>query len=213
VAEPAPADLAAVAALPGDRGQLGRLGITTSLTPAEIQERVRLRPNLNIAGLSSGYAGDGIKTLVPASAVAKLDARLVPDQDPRIVFEQVRAAITAVEPTARLTLRGAMPPSRTSADAPFVGAVRDGVAVGFGRSPLLVPALASTLPDYVFTKVLGIPSVIVPYANADQSNHGPDENLAIDNFVAGIQCFAAVMDSLAGLPHDAPDRLPLTDAY
>jgi acetylornithine deacetylase/succinyl-diaminopimelate desuccinylase-like protein len=62
-----------------------------------------------------------------------------------------------------------------------------------GEEPLLVPALGGSLPDYVFTKVLGIPAFGVPYANADEANHAPNENLEIDRFIMGIKSGAAML--------------------
>ena len=62
-----------------------------------------------------------------------------------------------------------------------------------GEEPLLVPALGGSLPDYVFTKVLGIPAFGVPYANADEANHAPNENLEIDRFIMGIKTGAAML--------------------
>ena len=52
------------------------------------------------------------------------------------------------------------------------------------RPTLLVPALGGSLPDYVFTKTLGLPAFGVPYANADESNHAPNENLEIAKSLA-----------------------------
>lgn len=197
VREPAPADREACAALPSPAAHLARLGITAPGEAAALGARLSLEPNLNLAGFGGGYVGSGIQTVIPAHAVAKIDMRLVPDQDPLVLFGRLAAFVTEREPDAEVVLRGATPPSRTAGDDPLVERVRRGVAVGFGQNPLLLPALPSTLPDYVFTKLLGIPSVIVPYANVDQANHAPNENLALDNFAAGIRCFAAVLRSLA----------------
>jgi acetylornithine deacetylase/succinyl-diaminopimelate desuccinylase-like protein len=59
-----------------------------------------------------------------------------------------------------------------------------------------VPALGGSLPDYVFTKLLGVPAFTVPYANADEANHAPDENLEVERFFAGIKTGAAMLSYL-----------------
>ncbi|KIL48482.1 peptidase M20 [Jeotgalibacillus soli] len=46
-----------------------------------------------------------------------------------------------------------------------------------------MPAIGETFPDYVFTKILGLPSVLVPYANADEDNHSPNDNIGIEYFL------------------------------
>jgi hypothetical protein len=56
--------------------------------------------------------------------------------------------------------------------------------------------LGGTLPDYVFTQILGVPSVIVPYANHDEQNHAPNENLRLAYFFAGIRTTLHVLDAL-----------------
>jgi len=56
--------------------------------------------------------------------------------------------------------------------------------------------MGGSLPDYVFTKTLGIPAFGVPYANADESNHAPNENMEIERFYKGIKTGAAMLTYL-----------------
>ena len=56
--------------------------------------------------------------------------------------------------------------------------------------------MGGSLPDYVFTKLLGVPAFVVPYANADESNHAPNENLEIERFIRGIKTGAAILAHL-----------------
>ncbi len=55
------------------------------------------------------------------------------------------------------------------------------------------PAMGGSLPEYVFTKTLGIPTFGVPYANADEANHAPNENLEVERFFMGIKMGAALL--------------------
>ena len=68
---------------------------------------------------------------------------------------------------------------------------------GFGTPPIDVPLLGGSLPDAVFTQILGLPSFLVPYANADERNHAPNENIALDRFFAGIRTAAALFAYLS----------------
>ena len=90
-----------------------------------------------------------------------------------------------------------MEPSRTPAGDPFVQAVARGVERAIGEPPLIIPAIGGSLPDYVFTQDLGLPLVNVPYANADEANHAPNENFEIARFYGGIKIAASVYETLA----------------
>ncbi len=171
---------------------------------AEFYARTCMRPTLNICGFTSGYGGPGSKTIIPAKASAKLDMRLVVDQDPAEIYRLFEAHLARVtEPMAReagvrFTLHhlGDMAPSRTPGDRPEARAVVRGVREAYGEEPLVMPSLGGSLPDYVWTGILGVPSVVVPYANHDEDNHAPNENIALDRFFSGIRCTATVLKEL-----------------
>ena len=158
------------------------------------------RPTLNLAGFTSGYGGPGSKTVLPALAVAKLDMRLVPDQRPDDVFAKLAAHVAAHAPAVELRRLGSMEPSATPLDHPYAAAVRRAVQRGFDRAPLDVPLLGGSLPDAVWTRTLGLPSFLVPYANPDEANHAPNENLELDRFFAGIRTAASLLAELAATP-------------
>ena len=90
-----------------------------------------------------------------------------------------------------------MEPSYTPLEHPYAAVVRRAVETGFGTPPIDVPLLGGSLPDAVFTQILGLPSFLVPYANADERNHAPNENIAMDRFFAGIRTAAALFAYLA----------------
>ena len=74
--------------------------------------------------------------------------------------------------------------------------LRQAIVLAQGVEPLEYPTMGGSLPDYVFTKILGIPAFVVPYANADEANHAPNENLTLDCFIKGIRTGAAMLDLL-----------------
>ena len=161
-------------------------------------EKLMLQPTLNISGFSSGYAGAGMKTIIPATATVKIDMRLVADQHPDHVFECLSRYVQARAPEVEVVRIGSMEPSRTPLDHPYVQAMTRALANAHpGQTPVIVPSLGGSLPDYVFTRILGLPSLLVPYANPDQRNHAPNENFTIDRFISGIKTFAAVLHELA----------------
>jgi acetylornithine deacetylase/succinyl-diaminopimelate desuccinylase-like protein len=163
-------------------------------------ERMFFNPTLNINGLGSGYVEAGSKTIIPAIARARLDIRLVPDQDPDVIDRRIGAFIRSAgfgDVTYRPMHR--MWPSKTAADHPYSHAIARAVNIGFGEPPIVYPLSGGSLPDYVFTRILGLPSLLVPYANPDENNHSPNENLEISSFFKGIRTTIAVLHEVASL--------------
>ena len=195
VRPPTPAVTEAMAAMPVDtRAALATVGVDHLPPPADLGyfERLMTTPTLNIAGFSSGYGGQGTKTIIPATALVKIDMRLVPDQRTDAVFAKVQAHVARHAPEVEVRRLGGMEPSYTPLEHPYAAGVRRAVEIGFGQRPIDVPLLGGSLPDAVFTQTLGLPSFLVPYANADERNHAPNENIELARFFAGIRTAAAL---------------------
>lgn len=196
VLPPSPLERAALDNLPIDLAAIqAELGLTQLDQPHDrpFYDRLALWPTLTINGLHGGYGGPGSKTVLPGEAVAKCDIRLVEAQTPEEVYARVEAHVRRHAPGVEFIRQGSMAPSKTPLDSPFTQALVDAVTAAQGAPPLLVPSMGGSLPDYVFTKILGIPAFVIPYANADEANHAPNENLEIDRFIAGIKTGAALL--------------------
>lgn len=190
----------ALAQLPVDVAEIQQhLGLTHFDEPREraFYDRLSLWPTLTINGLHGGYGGPGSKTVLPSSAVAKCDIRLVEAQTPEDIFAKVEAHVKRHAPNVSVVYQGSMAPSKTPLDSPFTPALVAAIAEAQGAAPLLIPSMGGSLPDYVFTKILGIPAFVIPYANADEANHAPNENLEVERFIAGIKTGAALLTHLA----------------
>jgi len=194
-----PGEAAAVKALPLDReGVMESMGVAPTVAdPALFHERLMLRPAFNVSGFASGYTGPGHKTIIFREALAKADMRLVGGQDPAKVLAAVRK-FAADRGYAGIEIRElkATPASRTSLEDPFVPVVKEAVAKGFGREPLVVPSLGGTTPDFVFTKLLGLPSIVVPLAPYDENNHAPNESTKVSLYLAGIRSGMRLIEAL-----------------
>jgi acetylornithine deacetylase/succinyl-diaminopimelate desuccinylase-like protein len=202
VAPPSELERAALAALPVDEARVKReLGLARFDAPAErgYAERLALWPTLTINGLHGGYGGPGSKTVLPHEAVAKCDIRLVADQTVDEIAALVAAHVARHAPEVELVPQGGMDPSKTPLDSPFASPLRRGLALGQGEEPIIVPAMGGSLPDCVFTKVLGVPAFVTPYANADEANHAPNENLEVERFYKGIKSGVAVLAELGAM--------------
>lgn len=159
-------------------------------------DRLAARPTMTINGLTSGYQGPGSKTVIPSLASARLDMRLVPNQTCDDIFAKLAAHVRRHAPQAELIRTGSMEPSATPLDHPLAASVRNAVEAGFGRRPIDIPLLGGSLPDYVWTDILGVPSFVVPYAQSDERNHAPNERFAVESFHAGARTMAALLHEL-----------------
>lgn len=198
---PTNAERAAAENLPVDMPEyLASMGLGRLDEPADrsFHDRVMFHPTLTINGIHGGYGGPGTKTVLPAEAIAKCDIRLVPDMTPDQVVACVRAHVEKHAPAGEVEVIGCggMLPSRTPLNNPFAPAVIDAVRMARGVGPYLYPSVGGSLPDYAFTKTLGLPAFVTPYANADEANHAPNENLEIALFHDGIRTGAALLDRL-----------------
>jgi acetylornithine deacetylase/succinyl-diaminopimelate desuccinylase-like protein len=156
-------------------------------------------PTLTINGLHGGYGGPGSKTVLPCTAIAKCDIRLVESMTPDQAMACVRAHVARHAPEVEVVQHGAMLPSRTPLDSPFAHPIVESIRAARGVDPYLYPAVGGSLPDYVFTRILGLPAFVTPYANADEANHAPNENLDLDLFHQGIRSGAALLHSLGSM--------------
>lgn len=162
---------------------------------ADYHRRLTLEPTFTINAIGSGQI-DQRKTIIPAFARVKCDIRLVADQDAVAIQEAIRSFLKERFPDVQYLAHGFMQPSRTPLDHPAVAAVARALGRAHGTRTLVVPVLGGSLPDYVWTRTLGVASLVVPYANADERNHAPDENMRIDLFLGGIVATAAILEEL-----------------
>ena len=116
------------------------------------------------------------------------------------LIAKLEAHVRKHAPDVEFIPLGGMEPSKTPVESRYTEPLRQAIVDAQGQEPLLVPALGGTLPDYVFTRILGIPSFVVPYANHDEANHAPNENLKVERFFAGIRIGAAILTRLGTMP-------------
>jgi len=161
-------------------------------------EKVLMRPTLTIDGFQSGFTGRGIKTIIPSEAMVKLESRLVPDQDPDEVIEGVkRHLLNKGFGHIEVEVLTKAAPSRTPIDHPFAQKVIRSIEEVHGMSPILYPSSGGTLPSYVFTAIMGLPTFWVPYGQNDIQNHAPNENIRLDFYLNGIKTTAALIQFAA----------------
>ncbi|MCZ6596553.1 MAG: M20/M25/M40 family metallo-hydrolase [Planctomycetota bacterium] len=206
-----PDERAAIASLPDvDASLKAELGLArTEGGGASLGERLLL-PSLNVQGLSSGRTGAEARNVIPSTATANIDIRLVKGNEPVAMIDLVEAHVrkrgyhvVREEPDlqtrlahpriARIVRGGGYPAARTSLDHPLVRPLAEAAAAAAGEPVILMPSLGGSLPLYLFDEKLGRPVVITPIANHDDNQHAPDENIRIANLWYGIDLMAAIM--------------------
>jgi len=171
----------------------GERGYTT-------EERRTARPTLEINGLTSGYQGEGSKTIVPAWARAKLTMRLVPDQDPAVILRRVKTYLRRVCPqTVRMELRGGhgAQPYWVSPTGEKAAAALAALELGFGKKPVLIREGGSIPIVVEFKRALGADSLLLGLALPDANAHSPNESLHLDAFAGGMRMSAHLWPALA----------------
>jgi acetylornithine deacetylase/succinyl-diaminopimelate desuccinylase-like protein len=151
-------------------------------------EQRSARPTLEINGLTSGYQGEGSKTIIPAWASAKLTARLVPDQEPSHIVKLVIQHLKRICPsTVRMEVisgHGASP-YLVSPTSPNAKAALRALKKAFGYEPILMREGGSIPIVNEFKRILGADSLMLGLALPDDNAHSPNEKFDLDCFAKG----------------------------
>jgi acetylornithine deacetylase/succinyl-diaminopimelate desuccinylase-like protein len=169
------------------------------------------QPSLNVNGLTSAETGALSRNVIPTTAVAALDLRLVLGTDHRRQVERLVAHVrgrgffvTDREPTvaerlahplvARVRVSpGGYNAERTPMDLPVSRAVVEAVRSSSADAVVLMPTLGGSLPLSLIRETLGAPTITVPAANYDNNQHAENENIRLQNLWDGIETYAALM--------------------
>jgi acetylornithine deacetylase/succinyl-diaminopimelate desuccinylase-like protein len=163
-------------------------------------EQRSARPTIEINGLTSGYQGEGSKTIVPAWARAKLTFRLVPNQDPERIRKAIVARLEALcPPTVRMELKGGhgAEPYLMSPENSLAQAGLRTLKQAFKREPILMREGGSIPIVTQFKKVLGADSLLLGLALPDDNAHSPNEKFNLDCYENGARMGALLWRELA----------------
>ena len=164
----------------------------------ELRTEEVFSPTCTICGLTSGYQGPGSKTVMPARASAKVDFRLVPDQDPTDIIRGLRAHLDAHGfGDIVITDLGADPPARTDPDDPFIQLVARTATDVYGMPMQLVPMVGGSGPIYPFVHDLGLPVASAGLGYPDTRAHAPNENIRLDLYLKHARHMARILDEFA----------------
>jgi acetylornithine deacetylase/succinyl-diaminopimelate desuccinylase-like protein len=155
-------------------------------------------PTCTICGLTSGYQGPGSKTVLPAKASAKVDFRLVPNQDPEKCAKLLRKYLDDQGfSDIQITVLGGEHPARTDPDDPFIKLVVDTSKDVFGVPMQLIPLTGGSGPNYPFVHDLGLPVATAGLGYPDTRAHAPNENIRIDLYLKHAKHMAHLLKEFA----------------
>ena len=200
-----------LAAVPDDEVAIrSALGIAEADKIGEnLQESVQY-PSLNIRGLSSGWVGDESRTIVPATATAEIDIRLVKESDPDRLVGLVRQHIESMgyyvidRPPSEeerqehrhivsFTSEFSYAAYRSGFNEAAGRLARAGLTHLYGKEPILIRTSGGSIPISPFVDTLGVPAASVPTVNIDNNQHSPNENIRLGNFKEGIAMLVSVL--------------------
>jgi acetylornithine deacetylase/succinyl-diaminopimelate desuccinylase-like protein len=198
-----PEEREAMAALPFDE-EAFRAGIPVPALAGEagwtVLERKTARPTLDVNGIWGGFQGEGAKTIIPAHAHAKLSTRLVADQNSERVFEALRDFVAEIAPPGVVVttryIHGGMP-VLTPADHPATRATARALRAVYDEDPVYIRDGGSIPVAATFDQLLGLPVVLLGFAQPGSNSHAPNEWFLVDNFEQGTRVIVRLWDELA----------------
>lgn len=200
-----------LAAVPDDEKQiLANAGIAAADTVAPTLQEALQYPSLNVRGISAAWVGEEARTIIPATATAEIDIRLVSESDPQYLlgllkshieglgFYVIDRAPTEAErlreyPIASLVSSVSYAAFRSDFDAAPGKLARNGMRHLYGEEPILIRTMGGSIPISPFVETLGVPAAIVATVNIDNNQHSPNENIRVGNFIEGIAILASVL--------------------
>ena len=155
-------------------------------------------PTCTICGLTSGYQGPGSKTVLPARASAKVDFRLVPDQDPDDIRKKLRLHLDAEGfSDVQITYLGGDPPARTDPDEPFIQLVVKTSEEVYETPMQLVPMIGGSGPSHPFVHDLKLPVATAGLGYPETRAHAPNENIRVDLYLKHARHMARILKEFA----------------
>ncbi|MFK7932719.1 MAG: M20/M25/M40 family metallo-hydrolase [Saprospiraceae bacterium] len=200
-----------LSAVPDD-GKLirSKIGVAGADKVAPTYQESMQYPSLNIRGLRSAWVGSEVRTIIPASATAEIDVRLVLESNPerllKLIYQHIenqgfKILDHAPDSRERLQYKKIVQwDSKVSYQAfrtdfnSEVGLWLDrAMRRAHGKAPVKVRTFGGSIPISPFVTTLGIDAVIVPTVNPDNNQHSPNENIRVGNYIDGIKSMMAIL--------------------
>ncbi len=163
-------------------------------------ERIGLRPTLEVHGIRGGFTSEGAKTVIPASAVAKISLRLPANIDPNETFGWLEKAVHRHMPagySVQLTNLHAGKGFYVTPGNRFIQAAADALETVYGKTPVFMRDGGSIPIAALFDAVLHAPVVLMGFGLPDDTIHAPNEKFSLQQFSKGMKTVAEFLGRLA----------------
>jgi len=166
---------------------------------AHLHEAITIAPTFEVHGLTGGYTGAGIKTIVPHRAEAKLSCRLVPDQTPEHVFRLIQRFVRQQCPDAEVIHEASLTPYLVDPSGPHLEAAQLAIREAFGKRPALTREGGSIGAVVTMDRVLRAPVVLLGLSLPEHGYHAVNENFDWVQASRGMEMFCRYFARLADL--------------
>ncbi|SDW89469.1 Acetylornithine deacetylase/Succinyl-diaminopimelate desuccinylase [Marinococcus luteus] len=156
-------------------------------------ERTWARPTLEINGMHGGFQGEGIKTVLPSAASAKITCRLVPDQDPDEIVEKLTAHVQQKTPkgvVVNVTPFDKGRPFVTPFDHPAIQAAGRALETAYGTTAAYTRMGGSVPVIETFSQILNVPVALMGFGLPTENFHAPNEHFHLENYDKGLEALA-----------------------
>jgi acetylornithine deacetylase/succinyl-diaminopimelate desuccinylase-like protein len=167
--------------------------------PAEVMRRIWAAPTFEIHGISGGYHGPGVKTVVPGHAELKVSMRLVPSQVPERVFILLKKHVAKVNPDVKVKREGMLHPFKGSLEGPYVNCVKRAIKAGFSKDPVFVREGGSIGAVVTMQKTWKVPILFLGLSLPEHGYHAPNEYYDWGQASGGMKTFAYYFAELANM--------------
>ncbi|MHA1425005.1 MAG: M20/M25/M40 family metallo-hydrolase [Candidatus Helarchaeota archaeon] len=196
VQPPTPGEIQHLTTIPfEEEAYLEDFGVSSFLqTGPDLKKAYYYSPSLTIDGIGSGYQGPGSKTIIPARASAKIDFRLVPNQNPTDIQKKFKRHLQKHHFTdIKITSAHGYPPARTSLTSKYLQIIQETGERIYGNPLIIHPTTAGSGPMYLFINKMDCISFGCGHANS--LVHAPNENIILEDFIFNMKHLAAVFHS------------------
>lgn len=169
-------------------------------------------PTLNVRQIGTSWKGEGLKTVIPETATAHIDVRLVVETDRVVQLDKIEEHLKGLgylvldrDPTDEERLKNkkivkfrrskGVNAFRTELNSAFGQKLRSALTQSFGKEPVSIRTMGGTVPIIPAINALKIPAIIVPMVNMDNNQHSPNENIRIGNIRDGIKICLSILNT------------------
>ncbi len=164
---------------------------------AQILKAVWSQPTFEVHGIRGGYTGEGVKTVVPHRAEAKISMRLVPCQNPGKIFSLLRSFVKDLSPDIKIKCEALLSPYLASPEGEYLQAAQDAMHFGFQKRPALIREGGSIGAVVSLYNLLKVPVIFLGISLPEHGYHAPNEYFEWRQVEGGIRTFVHYFDRIS----------------